>query len=49
MEIIKLTHGKCHTTTCEIYLFGATITSWKVAGGENIIFVRYALFLKLRD
>ena len=40
MEIITLTHGKCSGTTCEIYRYGATITSWKVAGGENNIFVR---------
>ena len=40
MEIVTLTHGKCSGTTCEIYKYGATITSWKVAGGENNIFVR---------
>jgi len=39
MEIITLTHGKCSGTTCEIYKYGATITSWKVSGGENNIFV----------
>jgi len=39
MEIITLTHGKCSGTTCEIYKYGATVTSWKVAGGENNIFV----------
>ena len=41
MEIITLTHGKSEGTTCEIYKYGATVTSWRVAGGENIIFVRY--------
>merc|ERR1711936_774876 len=39
MEIITLTHGKSEGTTCEIYKYGATVTSWRVAGGENIIFV----------
>ena len=39
MEIITLTHGKYQNTSCEIYLFGATVTSWRVDGSQNIIFV----------
>jgi D-hexose-6-phosphate mutarotase len=27
----------------EIYLFGATLTSWKPDGRKEVIFVRYAL------
>ena len=30
MEIVTLTHGKAKGTSCQIYLFGATLTSWKV-------------------
>jgi 2',3'-cyclic-nucleotide 2'-phosphodiesterase (5'-nucleotidase family) len=31
--------------TCDVYLYGATVTSWKV-GGEELLFVRYALSLR---
>jgi len=31
-----LTHGKASETSCQLYLFGATLTSWKVHGTEMI-------------
>jgi len=33
-----LVHGKAADTSCELYLFGATLTSWQVEG-EELIFV----------
>lgn len=33
---VTLTHGSAKDTTCEISLTGATLTSWKVEGQENI-------------
>ena len=38
MEKVKLVHGKAADTSCELYLFGATLTSWQVKGQE-LIFV----------
>lgn len=36
MEIVTLAHGKAKGTACQIYLFGATLTSWKVDDKEMI-------------
>jgi len=36
IQTIKLVHGRDKTTTCEIFLYGATVTSWKVSGEEML-------------
>jgi len=38
MEKVKLVHGVAADTSCELYLFGATLTSW-VVEGQEVIFV----------
>ncbi|GAB2279558.1 hypothetical protein Dimus_014201 [Dionaea muscipula] len=36
----KLTLTSVHGSEAEVYLFGACITSWKIPGGKDLLFVR---------
>ena len=36
MSTLQLTHGSAKETSCTVHLFGATVTSWRVHGLENL-------------
>jgi hypothetical protein len=35
IQTLKLVHGRNKSTTCDVFLFGATVISWKVSGFQS--------------